>query len=101
MMDLKEKIKQLKKKYGEFVVEIEGETFTFKPSVEFYEGLLVATSDPDTANEKGIKYFMNEFPKIVAKDLNISLEDAKLLVLGYADEFITSFVDAIGKKKKK
>jgi len=98
-MDIKEKIKQLRKKYGEMVVEIEGEELKFKPTVEFYEGLLLATSDPEKANEKGVEYFIREFPKIVAKDLNISLDDAKLLVMHYADEFINAFVETIGKKK--
>ena len=94
-MDIKEKIKQLRKKYGEMVVEIEGEELRFKPTVEFYEGLLLATANPDNAREKGVEYFMSEFPKVVAKDLSISLEDAKLLVIHYADEFIDAFVEAV------
>ena len=98
-MDVKEKIKQLRRKYGEMVAEIDGESITFKPTTEFYEGLLVAMSDPETANKDAVEYFIKEFPKIVAKDLNISLEDAKLFVVEYGEQLIQAFVEAIGKKK--
>jgi len=98
-MDIREKIKQIRKKYGEMVVEIDGETVTFKPTVEFYEGLLLSTTNPETAGQEAAKYFIKEFPKIVAKDLSVPIEDAKLFVMEYAEQLVQAFAEAIGKKK--
>lgn len=89
-----EKINALKKKFGEVLIQLEPDfSIVLKPSIEFYEGLMLKSIKGE---EEIVMYIMDEFPKIIAKSNNISIDDAKVIFLNYTEKIITEYFKAFG-----
>lgn len=89
-----EKLNILRKKYGEVVVQLEDDfSIVLKPTIEFHEGLMLHSVKGE---EEVVKFVMEEFPKLIAKSNNLSIEDAKILFLNYTEKILNEYFKAFG-----